>query len=99
MQFATLVQLSFIERPSAMIFWHGSSGAVHPPSAVMGRVARPRAQHRPGGESDKKLRHHLLGVCRHDGVLGVLAIPNGECLGMAYKPTAWMFAALIFVLG
>jgi hypothetical protein len=32
-------------------------------------------------------------------VLGVLAIPNGECLGMAYKPTAWMFAALIFVLG
>ena len=32
-------------------------------------------------------------------VLGLLAIPNGEFLGMAYKPTAWLFAAMMFVLG
>jgi MFS family permease len=27
-------------------------------------------------------------------VLVLLAIPNGECLGMTYKPPAWMFTAL-----
>jgi NNP family nitrate/nitrite transporter-like MFS transporter len=32
-------------------------------------------------------------------VLVLLAIPNGQYLGMAYKPTAWMFAAMMFVLG
>lgn len=32
-------------------------------------------------------------------VLVVLAIPNGEYLGLAYKPTAWMFAVLMSVLG
>jgi NNP family nitrate/nitrite transporter-like MFS transporter len=32
-------------------------------------------------------------------VLVVLAIPHGVYLGMAYRPTAWMFAALMFVLG
>jgi NNP family nitrate/nitrite transporter-like MFS transporter len=32
-------------------------------------------------------------------VLLVLAVPSGEYLGIAYKPTAWMFATLMFVLG
>src|SRR5436190_4280151 len=32
-------------------------------------------------------------------VLAVLAIPNGQYLGMAYKPSAWMFAAMMSVLG
>jgi NNP family nitrate/nitrite transporter-like MFS transporter len=32
-------------------------------------------------------------------VLVVLAIPSREYLGIAYKPTAWMFAAVMFVLG
>ena len=32
-------------------------------------------------------------------ILIVLAIPNGTYLGMAYRPTAWMFATLMFVLG
>ncbi len=32
-------------------------------------------------------------------VLGVLAVPSGDYLGIAYKPTAWMFATLMFVLG
>ena len=32
-------------------------------------------------------------------VLVVLAVPSGEYLGIAYKPTAWMFATLMFVLG
>jgi NNP family nitrate/nitrite transporter-like MFS transporter len=32
-------------------------------------------------------------------VLVVLAIPPGQYLGITYKPMAWMFAALMFVLG
>jgi NNP family nitrate/nitrite transporter-like MFS transporter len=32
-------------------------------------------------------------------VLLVLAVPSGEYLGIAYRPTAWMFATLMFVLG